>query len=261
MSYDAFGSITNLTLSNENISVSYRYNEFGAIMSQSNSHQNDFTYTGRQINREAGLYYYRSRYYNSAVGRFAQKDKYYRKFLNLTMRYKNINIDFNLLYLYVENNPFKFIDPLGFSTVTPAVDDSDNNYSSWTYTENDVEEVGPRTNPSSYWVIDSTNTPITIAAQTSQTGISSSSTNTITCEYWIYTDYDSKFKDYTATHTVTGAYDRVTSITYGNEYSKSDTYKELYITTTYCGGNFCPAAEPLYGKAKNNRSNNWKTIP
>ena len=97
---DALGSITNLTLSNENILVSYRYTSFGSIESQSNEHQNEFTYTGRQIDREAGLYYYRSRYYNSEIGRFTQKDKIGAK--------GGLN-----LYLYVKDNPIIYIDPSG----------------------------------------------------------------------------------------------------------------------------------------------------
>ncbi len=104
---DALGSITDLTLSNENVSVSYRYTSFGSIESQSNSHQNEYTYTGRQIDREAGLYYYRSRYYNSAIGRFIRKDDFkgcYKKPLSLHK------------YLYTENSPLLLKDPLGLAS-------------------------------------------------------------------------------------------------------------------------------------------------
>jgi len=115
---DALGSITNLTLSNENISVSYRYSEFGSIESQSSSHQNEYTYTGRQIDREAGLYYYRSRYYNSENGRFVKKDKYYTELLRY---YKIFPVKklYNLfpLYNYVNNRVINRIDPFGLRTV------------------------------------------------------------------------------------------------------------------------------------------------
>ncbi len=104
---DALGSVTDLTLSNENVSVSYRYDAFGSIESQTNSHQNEYTYTGRQIDREAGLYYYRSRYYNSAVGRFIRKDDY--------LGSDNIIISLNY-YIYGDNSPLTFYDPLGFAS-------------------------------------------------------------------------------------------------------------------------------------------------
>jgi RHS repeat-associated protein len=111
---DALGSITDLTDNTEDISISYRYNEFGSIEYQSTpSHPNDFTYTGRQIDRESGLYYYRSRYYNSLTGRFIQKDKYYDELINDLINNEDISRDIIPLYLYVKNHSINYIDSLG----------------------------------------------------------------------------------------------------------------------------------------------------
>jgi len=109
---DALGSVVNLTSNIENINVSYRYSAFGSIESQSNSHQNEYTYTGRQIDREAGLYYYRSRYYNSEIGRFIKKDDFKGNI------YKNLSLNY---YIYCFNTPSNLNDPYGFSPSIPRI--------------------------------------------------------------------------------------------------------------------------------------------
>ncbi len=120
---DALGSIVNLTDNSQLSTVNYRYDEFGSIESQSNSHQNEYTYTGRQIDREAGLYYYRSRYYNSESGRFTQKDKYYQELLNNIDLNENSIRNILPLYLYAKNNPIVYRDTKGkeVCTITAVV--------------------------------------------------------------------------------------------------------------------------------------------
>jgi RHS repeat-associated protein len=101
---DHLGSIINLTDDLQLTTVNYIYDVFGTIINQTGNSENQMTYTGHRYDKKAGLYYYRSRYYNSITGRFTQKDK--------------IGIRGGLnLYLYVKNNPIKFVDSYGNSPV------------------------------------------------------------------------------------------------------------------------------------------------
>ena len=56
----------------------------------------DYTYTGREYNRETGQYYYRARTYISSIGRFTGKDP---------IGYPG--------YEYVKGNPMKYLDSNG----------------------------------------------------------------------------------------------------------------------------------------------------
>ena len=116
---DALGSVTNLTDNSQLSTVNYRYSAFGSIESQSNAHQNEYTYTGRQIDREAGLYYYRSRYYNSEIGRFISIDNLIlnKFFNNKNFKKVSYNIELINLYLYTSNNPVRFVDFTGGALV------------------------------------------------------------------------------------------------------------------------------------------------
>ena len=59
-------------------------------------------YTAREWDPEIELYYYRARYYDPEAGRFISEDPI--RFL--------AGMNF---YAYVENNPVRFVDPLGAS--------------------------------------------------------------------------------------------------------------------------------------------------
>ena len=62
---------------------------------------NTFGYTGRRLDTETGYYYYRARFFDPKRGRFLNRDPIgYIAGMNL--------------YTYVNNNPLKWIDPLGF---------------------------------------------------------------------------------------------------------------------------------------------------
>jgi RHS repeat-associated protein len=56
-----------------NVVASYRYDEFGAIRSQTGSSANYWLFTGEQVDA-SGLQYLRARYYDQATGRFIGRD-------------------------------------------------------------------------------------------------------------------------------------------------------------------------------------------
>jgi RHS repeat-associated protein len=58
--------------------------------------------------------YYRARYYDPTPGRFLSEDKFQSSAESSLYDYRN-------LYVYVENSPIDFADPLGLFTVKPGV--------------------------------------------------------------------------------------------------------------------------------------------
>ena len=68
-----------------------------------------YTYTGREFDSDTGLYYYRARWYDPQVGRFISEDP-----IGFLMRDMN-------LYLYVRNNPTRYIDPKGTNPLLAVV--------------------------------------------------------------------------------------------------------------------------------------------
>lgn len=67
------------------------------------SFRNNYTYTGREWDKETGLHYYRARYYDPMDGRFVSKD-------SISFAGGDVN-----LYGYVQNNPVNWIDPDGLT--------------------------------------------------------------------------------------------------------------------------------------------------
>jgi RHS repeat-associated protein len=106
--FDAIGSTSELIAANGSILNKYTYDPFGISISKSENITNFFQYIGEYgiISEKNGLSYMRSRYYNPDLGKFTSKDP-------LNIGNGNIN-----LYIYVNNNPVVFIDPLGLSTIT-----------------------------------------------------------------------------------------------------------------------------------------------
>jgi RHS repeat-associated protein len=97
---DALGSIYQMTDEDEVTVRSYDYSAFGTIVAETGARENPFTYTAREYDADSGLYYYRARYYDAGVGRFLGRD------VDTIEQKKN-------LYVYVENNPLLYVDPLG----------------------------------------------------------------------------------------------------------------------------------------------------
>ncbi len=107
---DALGSVIALTDENGVVKTTYAYDPFGNTTVSGEASDNPFQYTGRENDQpvlsgvEGGLYYYRARYYSPELQRFISEDT-----LECERR-KGKN-----LYVYVNNNPLRFIDPYGLS--------------------------------------------------------------------------------------------------------------------------------------------------
>ena len=86
--YDAFGTLTSIQSLNENGELT----EAEKVLSR-------FLYAGEQLDNTTGLYYLRARQYDTVLGRFTQEDTYLGDGRNL--------------YVYVRNNPLKYVDPSG----------------------------------------------------------------------------------------------------------------------------------------------------
>ncbi|WP_413942693.1 RHS repeat-associated core domain-containing protein [Bdellovibrio sp. HCB-162] len=94
---------------------SYRYksfgdgmiiiNQFGTDISSNPPLKTSHLFTGRELDKEAGLYYYRARYYDMSTGRFLQEDPHPGSIDSpITVVNK---------YSYAGNNPVMFNDPSG----------------------------------------------------------------------------------------------------------------------------------------------------
>jgi len=80
-----------------------KYYPFGETQTTGES-ENDYKYTGKELDQESGLYYYGARYYKPEVGRFMQPD----------MVIGGLDDPLSLnRYAYVKNNPIRYIDVTG----------------------------------------------------------------------------------------------------------------------------------------------------
>ena len=99
--YDRLGSVVGLTDDAGTLVAEYIYDPWGNIIGGDDGDiENPFRFTAREWDADAGLYYFRTRYYDPEVGRFIQRDK-----IGLAGGPN--------LYVYVQNNPVNFVDPLG----------------------------------------------------------------------------------------------------------------------------------------------------
>jgi len=103
---DTLGSTLALTDEFGNVQISYNYDAFGNTATVG-SHGNVFQYTGRE-NDDTGLYYYRTRYYSPILHRFITEDRANRSGARNP-------------YVYVRNNPLRWIDPFGLWEYAPGV--------------------------------------------------------------------------------------------------------------------------------------------
>ncbi len=101
---DLNGCVKSIVNSQQNVIADYAYDSFGGLKDKNVSIKNVYKYNGEQNDEETQLIYLRNRYYDPIIGRFITKDR----FPGIISEPGSINS-----YIYVDNNPINFIDPLG----------------------------------------------------------------------------------------------------------------------------------------------------
>ena len=80
------------------------YEPYGSVNEQEGSNDNDYKFTGKELDSETDLYYYEARYYDHKIGRFVSVDNWGGDLKNPQTLNK---------YSYTLNNPLKYNDPSG----------------------------------------------------------------------------------------------------------------------------------------------------
>jgi RHS repeat-associated protein len=119
--YDGMGRVSEVTNPAGHVSDKYRFDPFGVEQPggkmSPNAYkvlQNPFGYNGEMYDAEAGLSYMRNRYYEPETGRFLTRD--------LLPGLNSSPLSLNQ-YAYVENNPLKYLDPLGLEKQKASFND------------------------------------------------------------------------------------------------------------------------------------------
>ncbi|MCK5017356.1 MAG: RHS repeat-associated core domain-containing protein, partial [Candidatus Peribacteraceae bacterium] len=120
---DAQGSTTELSDEVGNRTSRYRYTAFGEMrIKQAGESDNQFLYAGRQWDNESELYYNRFRMYAPGLGRFTGKDAMPGN--------SGSPISFHQ-YMYGNNNPTMYVDPMGLSSVVSNHNTQHSGYGSY----------------------------------------------------------------------------------------------------------------------------------
>jgi RHS repeat-associated protein len=101
---DVLGSTVLLTNVAGDITGRYEYDAFGGTIGYEGSEQTNYLFTNQEFDIESELYYYNARYYNPKIGRFISRDTMLGHPGDMLSRNR---------YIYVQNNPLKFVDPTG----------------------------------------------------------------------------------------------------------------------------------------------------
>jgi RHS repeat-associated protein len=97
-------SVTALVDPSGALAASYDYDAFGAPLGALDAANSSFLYDSEQYDAETGLIYLRNRYYEPGLGRFISRDP----FPGIPRTPQTLNP-----FVYVNNNPVNFVDPLG----------------------------------------------------------------------------------------------------------------------------------------------------
>ena len=101
---DALGSTRGLVDSDEELTDSYDYKPYGELLAHNGTSDNDFLFTGEQLDQETDNYYLRARYYSPSLARFLSRDTYDGKASDpLSQNH----------YLYAGGNPVLYVDLSG----------------------------------------------------------------------------------------------------------------------------------------------------
>jgi RHS repeat-associated protein len=102
--YDGLGSTRALSDPNAVVTDSYTYDAFGEGLQQTGNTENNYQYTGEEVDPNTGNYYLRSRFYNPGSGRFLSMDSFEGVPQDPITLHK---------YLYANADPTNNIDPSG----------------------------------------------------------------------------------------------------------------------------------------------------
>jgi len=104
--YDGLGSTRTLTDSTATVTNTYIYEAFGGLTEQTGETENNYLFTGEQIDPNTGNYYLRNRFYSpDNGGRFLSMDS----FDGLSQEPVTLH-----KYLYGNGDPVNMVDPTGY---------------------------------------------------------------------------------------------------------------------------------------------------
>ena len=106
------GNICSLLDKNQTVRAAYEYNSFGSPQASFSSNLDRFLFGGEDYEAETGLIYLRNRYYDPEIGRFISPDPIFGNIMDP----QALNP-----YIYANNNPVNFRDPLGLKSATAVV--------------------------------------------------------------------------------------------------------------------------------------------
>jgi RHS repeat-associated protein len=102
--FDALGSVVNLTKPDSSIQTRIQYDAWGNIRNQVGSSENEFGFTGHEMDEESGLIYMKARYYDPVLGQFLNEDSFEGSLKTPPSLNK---------YLYAAGNPVIYVDANG----------------------------------------------------------------------------------------------------------------------------------------------------
>jgi RHS repeat-associated protein len=102
--YDGQMSVRQLTGSAQDVTDTYVYDAFGALLSSFGTTPNTYLYTGQQYDASIGFYYLRARYYDTDAARFTSIDPFEGDFFEPITLHR---------YLYTGDSPIDKVDPSG----------------------------------------------------------------------------------------------------------------------------------------------------
>ena len=107
---DALGSPVAATDEAGNVLWREAYKPYGSRIRKEDNGTNDTWFTGKQEDKATGLSYFGARWYDPVLGRFTGIDP---------VGFKEGNIHSFNRYAYVNNNPYKYVDPDGREVRNP----------------------------------------------------------------------------------------------------------------------------------------------
>ena len=129
---DHLGTVEAVTDASGTEVWSANYSAFGELLGTTGSLDQEAVYTGKDYDDEVGLYYFNARWYDPELGRFISEDP----------AQDGVN-----WYVYVSNNPLKFVDPTGLDpSYTGSFMDTNEKEEDEGDGDNDNEGSGNNTN-------------------------------------------------------------------------------------------------------------------